>query len=167
MRGRKSSVFLKEQNEVELPTATRPLSYSSHCDSSLLLTLTTWLHEGLSQIVTWSVLPCHGRQEAYVPAFPVITGREELLLRISRCLCVVLCACVVVQVCVLVHILYLTSASLLNRRNQQRKKFLAQVHRSFTGSYTLPAAQLLKIHFLQMRQWSLIIMDISLVTCSD
>lgn len=58
-----------------------------------LLTLTTWLHEGLSRIVTRSVLPCHGRQEAYVPAFPVITGREEPLPRISCCACVVACAC--------------------------------------------------------------------------
>lgn len=82
-----------------------------------LLTLTTWLHEGLSRIVTRSVLPCQGRQEAYVPAFPVITGREEPLPQISCFACVVVCACMHAWSCgcVLVCILYLTSTSLLNK----------------------------------------------------
>lgn len=43
-----------------------------------------------------SVVPCYGSQEAYVPAFPVITGRKELLPQTKECVCV----CVCVPVCV-------------------------------------------------------------------
>ena len=35
-----------------------------------------------------SVLPCNGSQEAYVPAFPVITGRKEPLPQTKVCVSV-------------------------------------------------------------------------------
>ncbi len=60
-------------------------------------------HTVQGRIVTRSILPSYGGQEAYVPAFPVITGREKPLPQ-TRLVCVCVCVCVCAFVCDNAHV---------------------------------------------------------------
>lgn len=67
-----------------------------------LINTLVYHHTVRGRIVTRSLLPCYGGQEAYVPAFPVITGREEPLPQTRLCVCV--CAHLCAFVCDSAHV---------------------------------------------------------------